>query len=134
MSKKGYRNCYYDGREGLIYLRTWDDDGNRTTTKHIHDPYLFVKSDKPTEYESIFGGYLKKITFKNSGERNRFVDSTNVEIFYNLPVEQQFLLDHYKDDNFEDLLGEPLKVVYLDIECVSGRYKDSHSVKIRKKT
>lgn len=121
MSKRGYRHCYYNGKEGLIYLRTWDNNGNRVVTKHIHKPYLFVKSSTPTEYQSIFGDYLKKMEFRTSSERNAFVDTTNVEIFYNFMVEQQFLLDYYRNENFENLLTDPLKVVSIDIECPSDK-------------
>lgn len=131
--KKGYRNCHYDYKEKLIYLRTWDVDGNRVVTKHIHDPYLFVKANEDTGYVSIFGDDLKKMSFDSIRDRNSFVDTTNVDLFYNLPVEQQFLLDYYKEENFEDLLDDPLKVVYIDIECPSSSYKDNHSVTIRKK-
>lgn len=119
MSKRGYRNCHYNGREGLIYLRTWDADGNRVVTKHIHKPYLFVKTPDYTGHVSMFGENLKKIEFNTAGQRNAFVETTSVEIYYNFPIEQQFLLDYYKESDFEDLLSDKLKVVSVDIECPS---------------
>lgn len=129
---RGYRNCYYSYKEGLIYLRTWDDDGNRVVKKHVHNPYLYVKTSEHTKHVSIFGDYLKKIEFNNVKEKNIFVDTTAVELFYNLPIEQQFLLDHYIDTKFEDMIQEPLKTVYLDIECPSGTFSPDHKVKIKK--
>tara|TARA_R110000796_G_scaffold20781_4_gene61630 strand:- start:2730 stop:4835 length:2106 start_codon:yes stop_codon:yes gene_type:complete len=115
-----YRNAIYDGREGVVKLFCWDEDGNRIVTTTTHEPYLYVEN--PTgDKVSIFGTAVKKKSFQNGYLKSRFLKDSGVKrIFENMPPVQQFLLDVYwKDNEKEDFSQFPLKCCFLDIETFS---------------
>jgi DNA polymerase elongation subunit (family B) len=115
-----YRNAIYDGREGVVKLFCWDEDGNRIVTTTSHEPYLYVEN--PTgDKVSIFGTAVKKKSFQNGYLKSRFLKDSGVKrIFENMPPVQQFLLDVYwKDNEKEDFSQFPLKCCFLDIETFS---------------
>jgi DNA polymerase elongation subunit (family B) len=116
-----YRNVAYNPREGTVYLRTWSDEGVRIDTEVPFSPYLFTEKRDGTDGTSIFKTPLKKHYFKNSFERNQFVnDASNPRIFGNLPIEQQFLIDRYNNIcDKEEFSKFPLKVFFIDIETYS---------------
>lgn len=116
-----YRNVAYNPREGTVYLRTWSDEGVRIDTEVSFSPYLFMEKRDATDGLSIFKTPLKRHYFKNSFERNQFVnDASNPRIFGNLPIEQQFLIDRYNNIcDKEEFSKFPLKVFFIDIETYS---------------
>ena len=113
-----YRNVYYDYSEEVIHLFTWDNEGKRTKVLCSFDPYLYIESQNGCDGTSIFNTPLKKVSFRNQKERNNFVESTPIKrLFHNLNIEQQFLLDTFKNDvDKEDYGKQPLKIFYIDIE------------------
>ena len=115
-----YRNAIYNGREGVINLFTWDEDGNRIMTTTSHDPYLYVESPAGDKV-SIFGTKVKKKVFQNNYLKTRFLKDSGVKrVFENTPAVQQFLLDMYWQDNEKDDFSKhPLKYCFLDIETFS---------------
>ena len=115
-----YRNAIYNGREGIINLFTWDEDGNRIMTTTSHDPYLYVESPAGDKV-SIFGTKVKKKVFQNNYLKTRFLKDSGVKrVFENTPAVQQFLLDMYWQDNEKDDFSKhPLKYCFLDIETFS---------------
>jgi DNA polymerase elongation subunit (family B) len=123
-----YRAAAYNPFKESIYLRTWTEDGDRIDTEIPFKPYLYLEKEGATDGVSIFKTSLHKKTFKNSLERKRFVDnSSNTRIFYNLPPEQQFLIDTFKDQNGDpDFSRFPLKMFLFDIEvdttCDPGHF------------
>lgn len=118
----GYRNCVYDSKLSRCILFTWDDSGNRIKKSVDYTPYLYTETSLD-KYDavSIFGGRLKKRNFKNVFDRNQFVKQSGInDIYGNLSVTQQFLIDTYwKYNKLEDFSKYPLKVFYIDIEVFS---------------
>lgn len=116
-----FRNATYRPREGTVYLRTWTSDGDRIDTEVPFTPFLFTENEKAKDAVSIFKTPLKKHFFKNSFERNKYVNETSIKrLFGNLPVDQQFLVETFKDDvHKEEFSKFPLKVYFIDIETYS---------------
>ena len=117
-----YRNVYYNSRESIAYLFTWDNNGNRVVKKEIYSPYFYVETNQD-KYDaiSIFNTKLKKKIFRNSFERNKAAQDGAVKrLYHNIQVEQQFLIEKYKDDYEKpEFSANPLKVCFLDIEVYS---------------
>jgi DNA polymerase elongation subunit (family B) len=113
-----YRNVYYDSKNGAMHLWTWDSNGERVKLVTTFEPFLYTESEHGTDAVSVFNTPLKKLTFKNQKSRQEYVNSTPIKrLFYNLDIQQQFLLQTYKDEvNKPDFGHQPLKVFYLDIE------------------
>ena len=116
-----YRNVYYDNREQVIHLWTWDELGKPIKVESSYEPYLYIESSHFCDATSIFNTSLKKVKFKNQFERNKFLKDTPIKrIFHNLSCEQEFLLSTYKDEvGKPESLINPLKVFWLDIETYS---------------
>jgi DNA polymerase elongation subunit (family B) len=116
-----YRNASYNPKEGIVYLRTWTEDGDRIDTEVPFTPFLYTEKDGSTDGTSIFKTSLKKHYFKNSFERTKFVNETkNARLFGNLPVDQQFLIESFKSIcHKEEFSKFPLKVYFIDIETYS---------------
>jgi len=116
-----YRNVYYDNREQVVHLWTWDELGKPIKVESSYEPYLYIESSHFCDATSIFNTSLKKVKFKNQFERNKFLKDTPIKrIFHNLSCEQEFLLSTYKDEvGKPESLINPLKVFWLDIETYS---------------
>ena len=116
-----WRNIYYDGKDQLIHLWTWDEYGNRIKIETSYEPYLYIESTQGTNAVSVFDTPLKKITFKNQFERSKYVNDTPIKrLFHNISCEQEFLLSTYKDEIDQPTFGEnPLKIYFFDIETYS---------------
>ena len=116
-----YRNASYNPKEGTIYLRTWSEDGDRIDTEIPFSPFLYTEKEGAEDGLSIFKTPLRKHIFRNSFERNRFVDDTkNSRLFGNLPVDQQFLIEAFNSEvDKVEFSKHPLKVYFIDIETYS---------------
>jgi len=116
-----WRNVYYDGREQSIHLWTWDDKGNRIKLETSYEPYLYVESTQGTDATSIYNTPLRKVTFANQFEKNKFINETPIKrIFHDLSCDQEFLLSTFKDRVDEPNFGNfPLKIYFFDIETYS---------------
>lgn len=114
-----YRNIYYNSSDNCIVLWTWDQNGKRIKIENSFEPYLYIETLGQEEHaKSIFNTPLKRVTFRNSYERYKFVNETSiVRLFHNIGVEQQYLLDTFKDSvDSPEFSQRPLKIWYLDIE------------------
>lgn len=113
-----YRNVYYDNNKETIHLWTWDENGERSKVITTFEPFLYVESSTETDAKSIFNTPLKKLSFRNQSDRKKFVEaSPNKRLFFNLQVQQQFLLNTYKDEIDKPNFGnQPLKIFIIDIE------------------
>ena len=113
-----YRNVYYDPKNSNIHLWTWNENGERIKLITSYEPYLYIESENGTDARSIFNTPLKKLSFKNRKARQNYVDETPIKrLFYNIAVDQQFLLSTYKDEIEKPEFGShPLKIFYIDIE------------------
>jgi DNA polymerase elongation subunit (family B) len=117
-----YRNIYYSSREGLAYLFTWDENGDRVVTKTPYRPYFYVETNLDAfDAVSIYNTKLKKKEFKNGYERNQAAqDGAIKRLYHNIQVEQQFLIEKYKDlYDKPEFSKDPVKVCFLDIEVHS---------------
>ena len=117
-----YRNVYYNQRESNCYLFTWDEQGNRIVKKQRHLPYFYIETNSDTvDGLSIFNTKLKKKVFESNFERNKAAqDGAIKRLYHNIQVEQQFLIDTYKNDYEKPEFSiNPLKVCFLDIEVYS---------------
>lgn len=116
-----YRNATYKPKEGIVYLRTWSEDGDRIDTEVPFTPFLYTEQTNANDALSIFKTPLKKHYFRNTFERTKFVNETgNSRLFGNLPADQQFLIETFKEDvHKEEFSKYPLKVYFIDIETYS---------------
>ena len=120
--KAMYRNIVYNPKRGTMWYSDWDSNGLRIDHEVPYHPYLYLKDSTGIDAISIYEEPLKKYEFDTSWERKEFCQSTK-RTYFNLPPEQQFLIDHYwmfpQDENFSKF---PLKVWFFDIEvfCADG--------------
>jgi DNA polymerase elongation subunit (family B) len=116
-----YRNIAYDNNNCCIHLWTWDETGQRIKLETSYEPSLYVESASSTDAVSVFNTNLKKISFKNNYYRSKYVNETPIKrIFQNLSVDQDFLLNTYRDDlKSPDFGNHPLKIFFWDIETYS---------------
>ncbi len=70
-----YRNVYYEPREQLMKLFTWDDEGKRIVADCSYTPYLYLETKQETNFKSIFKTNLKKRSFKTAKDRAIFTKS-----------------------------------------------------------
>jgi DNA polymerase elongation subunit (family B) len=101
-----------------MHLWTWDKNGERVKLTTSFEPFLYIESEHGTDAKSIFNTPLKKLSFKNQKARLNYVEATPIKrLFYNLQVQQQFLLSTFKDDVEKPDFGiHPLKIFFIDIE------------------
>jgi DNA polymerase elongation subunit (family B) len=116
-----YRNIAYDNNSGSIHLWTWDEYGERIKIETSYEPSLYVESASHTDALSIFNTNLKKLSFKNNFFRNKYVNETPIKrIFQNLNVEQDFLINTFREDKKTiDYSSFPLRIYFWDIETYS---------------
>ena len=116
-----YRNAYYDQRNQLVKLFTWDEDGRRITTECSYNPYLWIESKSNTNKKSLFNTSVVKKEFPNQWERNKYIrESGRSRVFENISCEQQFLIDTFWREHQKDSFTKnQLKILYIDIETYS---------------
>ncbi|NDB83964.1 MAG: hypothetical protein EB127_14760, partial [Alphaproteobacteria bacterium] len=117
-----YRNVYYSSREGVAHLFTWDENGNRVIKKTPYFPYFYIETNADkVDAVSIFNTKLKKKVFRNGFERNKAAqDGAIKRLYHNIQVEQQFLIEEFKDVyDKPEFSKNPIKVCFLDIEVFS---------------
>jgi len=114
-----YRNIVYDAYNGEVTLFTWNGDGQRVTETEPFKPYLYVEDKAGVDATSIYGNKLRKIEFENIFKRRDF-EKASSKTFYNVPPEQQYLIDKFQGMNkSRDFSRFPLKTYFLDIETYS---------------
>lgn len=116
-----YRNVYYDQREQLVKLFTWDEQGRRVVNDCSYNPYIWIESKKPTNQKSLFNTNVIRKDFQTQWDRNKYIrDSDRTRIFENINGEHQFLIDMFwKDHQKDSFTQHPLKILYIDIETYS---------------
>lgn len=116
-----YRNVYYDARNGLFKLFTWDGDGERVVLDCSYSPYLYVESRTESDAKSLYGTDLKKKYFRTNGDRRKFATTGGIKrLFENLSCDQQFLMDMFWTKNTDsDFSKNDLVTYFIDIETYS---------------
>lgn len=106
-----------------ILLRGYDN-GRRVKECVAFRPYLFLPSKEQTEYRTLDGRYVDKITFDSIREARDFTkkydDVSNFEFFGITNYDYLYIYENYKGRIEYDF--DKLSVVVLDIEtdCSSG--------------
>lgn len=118
---KGFRNSYYDYRTKEIVVWGWDENGERSQTREPYKPYLYVETGgQESDATSIFNTPLRRITFDSPKNRKDFITRHPTgRVFGSLGPEQQFLLDQLWVYDPAELIKQPLRVAWLDIEVHS---------------
>ena len=74
-------------------------NGERFTERHEFRPTLFVKSQKPSKYKSIYGENVSPIQFENNKEAteffDRYKDVSNYPIFGQNYYAYQYITEKY---------------------------------------
>ena len=96
-------------------------NGERFQAKHDFRPTLFVKSDKPSQYKSIYGENVSPIQFESNKEAtafyDRYKDISNFPIFGQDYYGYQYITEKYPGDVEWD--AKHIKVYSIDIETTS---------------
>ena len=104
-----------------ILVRGVDEYGGRFTAKHDFRPTLFVKSNKPSEYKSIYGENVSPITFESNKEATAFYDRykevENYPIYGQDYYAYQYITEKYPGTVEWD--AKNIKVYSIDIETTS---------------
>lgn len=116
-----YRNAVYLPNEQLVRVYTWDDRGNRISYDHAYEPYICLETNTNAALTSIYNTGLKKVSFRNHYDRNKYIKHNRVtRLFENLPATQQFLVDTYwEHSESAEMTAHPIRVVFVDIETYS---------------
>ena len=117
----GYRNAVYLPKDEMVRLYTWDEEGNRIHIDSTYNPYVYIEDNKKKDALSLFNTPLRRVSFRNQFERNKFVRNSGItRLFENIQPEPQFLLDTFWGDvNNDDFTSNPLRIAYIDIETYS---------------
>lgn len=121
----GYRNACYNPREQTVEVYTWSEEGDRVSYTTKFSPYFFVEDTKGDE-TSIYNTKLRKKSFGNTFEKNKYLKETGIKRLYeNFGATQHCLLDLYWKNNEDDEFSKfPLKTYYIDIEAVAETFPD----------
>jgi len=97
------------------------NNGRRVKTKVKYSPTLFLKSNKPSKWNSLFNEPLEPMTFDTIREARDFVkryeDVSNFQIFGNTRYEYAFIADNFRGNIDWDI--SDLSIAFIDIEVGS---------------
>lgn len=125
------RNIFYDRKKSVIHHWTYDENGQGVYKKEHFKPYLYVASNDPSKFDAvgIDGANLYKKEFGSEWERNDFLKKYKGQKYFNLPSTQQYLLERYYDKSINDLISQPLRTFYYDIEVIADEFPDAKEAK-----
>ena len=96
-------------------------NGERYVEKHDFRPTLFVKTDKPSDYKSIYGEPVAPIQFETNKEATKFFerykDVSNFPIFGQNYYAYQYITEKFPNDI--DWNASKLAIYSIDIETTS---------------
>lgn len=97
------------------------NNGRRVQNKIEYSPTLFLQSQKPTEWKTLFGEYLEPMKFESIREARDFVkrygDVSNFKIYGNTRYEYAFIADNFRGVIDWDI--SHLHIAFIDIEVGS---------------
>ena len=104
-----------------ILYRGISPNGKRQTSRNDFQPTLFVKSDKSTEYNSMFGESVSPIKFNTNKEASEFIDNysdvSNFPIYGQSDWCYQYLTEKFPEEVQWD--QSKIKVFSIDIETTT---------------
>jgi hypothetical protein len=113
------------------------EDGRRVQFKLEYSPKVYVKSNKKSEWQNLFGQYVEEIQPGSISETRdfikRYADVDNFEIYGDIGFDVQFISDKFT--GLIDWSMDHINSFVLDIETsVSSRiYSPETIIQIRKK-
>ena len=112
---KFYTNVF--SRGNFVYVRGYDK-GIRFTEKLKYKPYIFLPSNKPTQYTTLFNEYVDKLDFDSIRDGRDFIekykDVSNFKYYGLTNFPYLYIYDNYtKNIEYDDSL---ISVVNIDIE------------------
>lgn len=113
------------------------EDGRRVQFKLEYSPKVYVKSNKKSNYQNLFGQYVEEIQPGSISETRDFIkrysDVDNFEIYGDIGFDVQFISDKFT--GLIDWSMDHINSFVLDIETsVSSRiYSPETIIQIRKK-
>jgi DNA polymerase elongation subunit (family B) len=94
------------------------ENGKRVSGKRDFKPTMFVKSDKPSKYKSMYGESVSPIQFDSNKEAaefaERYKEVSNFPIYGQTNWNYQFLTEKYPNDIEWDI--NQIKIFSVDIE------------------
>lgn len=104
-----------------MHIWKWSETGERVYTTEPFKPYLYIESQNSKDGTSIYNTSLRKVEFDNQYDRRKFANDGGIaRLFYNLPCEQQYLIDTYSGlNNSPDFFQHDFKIAFIDIETWS---------------
>tara|TARA_B100001109_G_scaffold140766_1_gene114585 strand:- start:6506 stop:9007 length:2502 start_codon:yes stop_codon:yes gene_type:complete len=104
-----------------ILFRGVDEHGGRVTARRDFRPTLFVKSDRPSKYRSIYGEQVSPIQFETNKEAtaffDRYKDVENYPIFGQNYYAYQYITEKYPGVVSWD--AKHIAIYSIDIETTS---------------
>ena len=118
MTKKYYTNVAIQGNN-ILYRGV--KDGRRTKMKIQYAPTLFLPSNKPTNWKTLFNESLEPMKFESIREAKDFVNKydsvENFSIYGNDRFEYAFIADEFKGQIDWDI--SDISIAFIDIEVGS---------------
>lgn len=115
---KFYTNVAQKGQNILV---VGYQDGKRFQQKVPYNPYLFVKSNKPSKYKTLAGESVEKLDFNNTYEAKQFVEQyknvSGFEIYGMTNWLYVYINDAYPGEI--DFDPKQISVVTIDIEVAA---------------
>jgi DNA polymerase elongation subunit (family B) len=104
-----------------MHLWHWNESGERVYTTEPFKPYLYIESQNGKDGTSIYNTALRKVEFETQYDRRKFATDGGISrLFYNLPCEQQYLIDKYSGLNKSLEFSQfDFKTAFIDIETWS---------------
>ena len=85
-----------------ILYRGVSKTGKRQTARHDFQPTLFVPSDKPSKYRSMFGENVSPVKFQSNTEAKEFIHNyshvSNYPIYGQSDWNYQYLTEKFPDE------------------------------------
>jgi DNA polymerase elongation subunit (family B) len=101
-----------------ILYRGISANGKRQTSRNDFQPTLFVKSDKPSEYKSMFGESVSPVKFPTNKEASAFIDNysevSNFPIYGQSDWGYQYITAKFPEEVKWD--QSLIKIISIDIE------------------
>jgi len=108
-------------RGNYLYVRGFDENGDRYQSKHFYNPYIFIPSNKPTGYQSIHGQDVEPKEFDSIWDVKQYIKEhegwQGFNIYGYTRWAYLYIYDTYKDIKPDSNL---INVVNIDIEVMSN--------------
>lgn len=111
----------------MIHHWTWDEDGMPSKKVAYFKPYIYVGTADIHKADAwgIDNMPLVKKSFETEWEKTEFLKKNKQKVYFNLPPTQQYLLEHYYQDDIEKLTQHPLRIFFYDIEVISDEFPNA---------